>query len=461
LTFYESLGAGTDDGDREANHMTEHAHQVFRLSAVRRPTAQNSDASTPLLAVRVSDEELVDALWRRQTQLQTRLAELANEQVPALRITAVQLEDVQPGDGVRVQLRFDLDRDETCTVSVADLSAALVIAVGELLSAELADRVAVSASPEPPDPDVAEPDAPSEGWGRLAPFLAAVGTGVGVIGFVTFVGGVIVWARVRAAGIPASPTLGIFPSQDLLVIGIETLLPMVLDALVIVVALAVFYVGLRLAVKRASPHLGERLTAHEAAVLAGETTLIAATGMFIFVLAALCAHLALFGRNDLSDKQLIAAIAVMFVAALIAAGVGSITRRFVYLATTTFVLAGLFLGTVAYWHAGNEEAIRGAAIVRDHQTAIPGIFVAEGAGRVYLAHIVLNKRDEINKSSSRLVGIAKSEVTDIAIADRANPKTALARAQHLARELCRLQIKPAKAGRQKDASCGLTSAGTR
>jgi hypothetical protein len=74
----------------------------------------------------------------------------------------------------------------------------------------------------------------------------------------------------------------------------------------------------------------------------------------------------------------------MVIRAVVAAAVASFTRRFVYLATTTFVLAGLFRGFLAYWRAGSEELIRGAAIIRDGKKAIEGIYVAEGSGRAPL-----------------------------------------------------------------------------
>jgi hypothetical protein len=148
------------------------------------------------------------------------------------------------------------------------------------------------------------------------------------------------------------------------------------------------------------------------------------------------------------------------VAALVAASVGSVTRRFVYLATTAYILAGLFLGSLAVWSAGNEEDVRGAAIIRQHQRPLAGIFVAEGAGRVYLARIVVDHDGEIVKPRSRLVGIDKSEVTDIAIADRTAPRQALANARRLANELCGLQPMPARPARHAAGNCRRAQAGS-
>jgi hypothetical protein len=50
------------------------------------------------------------------------------------------------------------------------------------------------------------------------------------------------------------------------------------------------------------------------------------------------------------------------------------------------------------------------------------------------------KDGTIEHVSSRLIGIAKSDVTDIAIADRKEPKQAAEQARQLAKELCELQL---------------------
>jgi hypothetical protein len=278
--------------------------------------------------------------------------------------------------------------------------------------------------------------------------LAAIGTGVGVIGFVTFVGGVTVYARLRAAGFPAAPALGIFPSQDLVVIGAQTLVPEVLWALGAVILLVLSYAVLRAASKRVSDE--------EASLLAGHATRLAAFGMFCFVALALFVATLPF-LHDLDVKHRAFALVLIGVAALLAATAGSLTRRFVYLATTTFVLVGVFLSFTAYWRESNATGVRGAAIVRDKKKAVAGIFVAEGSGRVYLARVNLVDEPACKRAAggdpgcaivddrSRLVGVAKDEVSDIALGDPKPPWLALAQARHLERELCDLQVqRPAR-----------------
>jgi hypothetical protein len=315
--------------------------------------------------------------------------------------------------------------------------------VAEALDHAYGQPVAASAVPEPVGGAfAAATDVPASGWDRVAPVLAAIGTGIGVIGFVTFIGGVTAYARLRAAGFPATPALGIFPSQDLVVIGAQTLVPEVLYALRAVVALSLVYALLRLLFKR----VGDE----EAALLAGHATWWASFGMFGFVVLALAGSAYPF-RHDL-DVHRVAAPVLVVSAALLAAAVVTVTRRFVYLAATTFLLVGVFLSFTAYWREGRINEVRGAAIIRDNKKAVAGLFVAEGSGRVYIARVSLVDKDACKKAGggvdgcqivdhrSRLVGISKDEVSDIALGDPKPPWRALEQARHLEEELCNLQV---------------------
>jgi hypothetical protein len=339
-------------------------------------------------------------------------------------------------------------------------------AAAEVLEHAYGQPVAVSAIPEPMGAAARTTGDGTTGWDKLAPLLGAIVTGIGVIGFVTFIGGVTVYARLRAAGFPAAPALGIFPSQDLVVIGAQTLVPEALAALGVVIALGFMYAlvrrrkhiseeegghPMRVAVRKALARAGRRVNDEEAALLAGHATRFATIGMFCFVALALILSTVPF-LSELDNTHRRYALGLVLVAALLAATVGSVTRRFLFLATTTFLLVGVFLSFTAYWREGHANAVRGAAIIREKKRPVAGPFVAEGSGRVYLARV--NLVDEgacrsahgrgdgcrIIDDSSRLVGIAKDQVSDIALGDPKPAWKALQQARHLARELCDLQV---------------------
>ena len=82
-------------------------------------------------------------------------------------------------------------------------------AAAEALESVYGEPVAVSAVRERGGgADTTATAAPRSGWDKVAPILGAIGTGVGVIGFVTFIGGVTVYARLRAPASPVRPRSG-------------------------------------------------------------------------------------------------------------------------------------------------------------------------------------------------------------------------------------------------------------
>lgn len=66
---------------------------------------------------------------------------------------------------------------------------------------------------------------------------AAIGTGVGVLGFVIFVGGVIIWTRFDTVGVPAADAVAIVPREVLLTTGASVLAPVALVGLGLVALL--------------------------------------------------------------------------------------------------------------------------------------------------------------------------------------------------------------------------------
>jgi hypothetical protein len=465
---------------RGPRHRT--VRKTFRVSAVWQPPrggapdGQDGERGPRAAGTALTDEELVYGLITARGVFEGRALDVTHEigsaETREVRegVESIALEDVRPGGSVLAQLAFVVQVKGSAVAVVAGLAPAVMAAAAEALESVYRQPVAVSAVREHGGADTTATAAPKSGWDKVAPILGAIGTGVGVIGFVTFIGGVTVYARLRAAGFPAAPALGIFPSQDLIVIGAQTLVPEVLWALAAVIALGVLY-----AVIRGSQHITveekatllagyrkydprrllvrgrKRLSDEEAALLAGHATRFVVIGMSCFVGVALFGSILPF-LHVLDGTHQLYALGLIGVAAFLAAAVVSVTRRFVYLAMTTFVLVGVILSFTAYWREGQTNAVRGAAIVRDNKKPVAGLFVAEGSGRVYIARVSLVDEDACKKAGggvdgcqiidhrSRLVGIAKDQVSDVALGDPKPPWRALEQARHLARELCDLQV---------------------
>src|SRR4051794_15777198 len=76
----------------------------------------------------------------------------------------------------------------------------------------------------------------------MLPVLTFIGTGIGIIGFVIFFGGFVVWARFDGAGLPADEAVAQLPRNDLVVTGASFLIPAILAAMgAVAVALVLWH----------------------------------------------------------------------------------------------------------------------------------------------------------------------------------------------------------------------------
>src|ERR1700754_2865050 len=75
----------------------------------------------------------------------------------------------------------------------------------------------------------------------IAPLLGTVVAGISVVGFITFFGGAVVWARADKAELPGLDIVAAVPNSMLLATGPHFLLPAVLVALAVAVILLFVY----------------------------------------------------------------------------------------------------------------------------------------------------------------------------------------------------------------------------
>jgi hypothetical protein len=92
--------------------------------------------------------------------------------------------------------------------------------------------------PAPSAPQTSDPAKPSEAdkaeatgsENLILKVLGAVGTGIGILGFVTFFGGAILWIRAEEAHLPANDVVSVIPNSVLVTTGASFLVPAVLIA---------------------------------------------------------------------------------------------------------------------------------------------------------------------------------------------------------------------------------------
>jgi hypothetical protein len=116
---------------------------------------------------------------------------------------------------------------------------------------DTAVSVAAGADPEPkPIPEL------------VVQALAAVGTGVGVLGFVIFCGAAVIFIRLDAVGLPATEAVARVPREVLLATGAPLLAPAALLAVVTVAVLYAYNVGSQTLAARALERIENELRAN-------------------------------------------------------------------------------------------------------------------------------------------------------------------------------------------------------
>lgn len=93
---------------------------------------------------------------------------------------------------------------------------------------------------DPPERARSEAGGSSSVLTSLMPLFTALGTGIGLLGFVAFFGGAILWTQEDAAGLPASETIALVPKSVLLSTGAHFLVGAILVAVFSIAALWIY-----------------------------------------------------------------------------------------------------------------------------------------------------------------------------------------------------------------------------
>jgi len=98
-------------------------------------------------------------------------------------------------------------------------------------------------TPPPPTTPAGSQTETSSSQDLILKVLGAIGTGVGVLGFVTLFGGAILWLRVDKANLPANDAVAAMPNSLLVTTGASFLVPAVLLALLAVTIIYLLHLG--------------------------------------------------------------------------------------------------------------------------------------------------------------------------------------------------------------------------
>jgi hypothetical protein len=250
------------------------------------------------------------------------------------------------------------------------------------------------------DPTPAQKDGASD---LALKALGAGAAGLGTLGLVAGVGGAIMFERFSQANLPAEQAVAVQPRTVLLAVGAEALIPMV-TAMLLVVALY-WIAAMRL-----------KIPSRFFAVAAG-------FGVIAYYLVVV----------DFSFKLHVLALVVLVTVVacglwtMLAGLTSSIGARALVLAILTALLAS----AIGLIRTVDAPKLRAAVVVLTKPSKIVGgIFVAQTSEQVFLGQVALAKAgsDDPKPGSGSIVGINRSEISTIALADNTGLATALGQA---------------------------------
>jgi hypothetical protein len=370
---------------------------------------QQQDAAT--------DNDVVAALTKRQTAIETKLTTRAARQLgPAFRF---EIGAIERGSSVlviaAVGTPYGVPVTSTLIAQLVAFSTTVQAQIGNALSLGGIDaQIDVAVEPQPEAATEA-----SGFWGLISPILAAVATGIGVVGFATFIGGAVQYGRFAGAGLPPEEAVSFVPTRTLIVLGAKTLTWAVLAGLL---SGAIVLILRTVEEQQENPNAFVQKANEKRAVAIGTAIGVVELGFILFV-----------GLDPL--------IAVAFAAGTVvmAGAVGVIATRTaasLWLALVVFAEVGLFTGAVEVARSWNNTTVRGAALVRNNKRAVIGFYIAESGGRVYLGQLIPPPPSKHDKTKSRIIAVDTAQVSDLAIGAPKDPVQAKEQAEELADELC-------------------------
>jgi hypothetical protein len=211
--------------------------------------------------------------------------------------------------------------------------------------------------------------------------VLGVAASVGVLAFVTLVGGAIYYAQAAALGLPADQAVSAMPQSTLLVVGARFMIPVLL---IIGAVLAV--VGL----------VQSRLAKESNAARVLATTLLGAIGaIFLFVDV---------GRAD-GPALAYAAPLVVWIVLLAVIGFIGIRKHppFRTYAAVTLTATAVFAAALAVALASSAPAARAVRIDRKQGPSITGLYVASNSDEVVVGQVCETRTG--SRRGSKLSGV--------------------------------------------------------
>lgn len=248
-------------------------------------------------------------------------------------------------------------------------------------------------------------------WDLIVKAVGAIAAGIGVLGFVTFAGGVILFERLSGAGIPAEPAVAVVPRAELLTIGASNLLPL---ACIVGLIVVLIWLVVEVVKDENNPRWLQR---NGVALIAG---LAAVGGVLYFGVTAdhfpRLANIVLL-LIVVAGGAVLGVLVWLKMGRLVSDRRMSSAARFGWFAMLVALLVPLE-GAMIGWVQSRESPLVRPAVLYDSATrsVIEGFYIAATGGQVYIAEVHASKDPDLSlRATGRMLEFPRSEVTRISI----------------------------------------------
>jgi hypothetical protein len=239
--------------------------------------------------------------------------------------------------------------------------------------------------------------------------LAVLGTGVGVLGFTTLVGGAIFYAQMSAVGLPSDQIVSALPRSTLLVVGARFIIPLLAGLWLVLVVLGFGESWALSAADSKRPAIrrwGKRRPLKWARFFrfVGIALLLVIGAWFI---------IADLGRTSSSVFIWLLLFVLLAVSTIAVWAVGIVGMpRFLVFATAASVAAAVFATALGTTLASVAPAVRAVAIARTDGTSVAGVYAAATSNDVLVGEICAQHQGSTrgNKLSGALIVVPRSDI---------------------------------------------------
>ena len=268
--------------------------------------------------------------------------------------------------------------------------------------------------------------------------LAAVGTGIGVLGFVTLVGGAVLYAQMSAVGLPSGEIVARIPQSTMLVVGARLLVPLLAGLLLALLILRVLESGIEEQAKR-QPSDASAAAYRKRQIKrlrGGACALLFAVGLAFAVID--------IGKANGPAWLYFAAVFVLLVLVAVTYTVGVRTGRraesvpsFGVFAAVSTVVTSSFLIVLGTTLASLAPAVRGVAVLRNDGSVVAGIYATANSSDVFVGEICEARGGALRgtKRSGALIVIPRSDIRTIFVSTTASLPGVLSRQSTLSEQL--------------------------